>query len=475
LSTAATIVWFRYDLRLCDNPALDAAIQRGGPVLPLYIYVPEEEAPWQPGRASRHWLHHSLAALENDLAKTGSKLILRRGNTSDVFRALLRETNAKAVLWNRRYEPAILKRDETLAQTLKEIGIQIETFNSALLFEPWSIKTSTGGPFQVFTPFWRACLKAHEPAAPLPAPRRISGPAKWPPSLRLNELNLTSSPPPDISPVWQPGAAGAHAMLKLLGPKLGNYEEGRDVPGSDGTSRLSPHLHFGEISPREVWSALKDANSDGQRTSDWRQSRFLMELGWREFSHHLLYHFPTMPEEPIRGRFRNFRWRNRPEFLDAWAEGRTGYPFVDAGMRQLRTIGWMHNRVRMVAASFLVKHLLMDWREGARCFWERLVDADLAQNSMGWQWVAGCGADAAPFFRIFNPVLQGEKFDGEGSYIRRWVPELARLPKKWIHQPWKAPSSALKEAGVELGGTYPEPIVNHAIAREVALEAYKQS
>ena len=389
---------------------------------------------------------------------------------------MAKETGADAVFWNRRYEPACIARDRKVEEALRAAGLHAESFNAALLYEPWTIQNKAGRPFQVFTPFWRTCLASAEPAEPLPAPRKLAAPPRQSASLPLAALEL--EPKPDwaagLRAAWHPGSAGAQAELRrFLRAGLLTYAEGRNRPDLVGTSRLSPHLHFGEISPRQVWQAVKrQAESQSIPAAVWRKWQFLTELGWREFAHHLLFHFPHTPEQPLRPAFARFPWRKNAAWLRAWQRGQTGYPLVDAGMRELWATGWMHNRVRMVVASFLVKNLLVPWQEGARWFWDTLVDADLANNTLGWQWTAGCGADAAPFFRIFNPVSQGEKFDPQGNYVRRWVPELARLPDAWIHQPWQAPPAALTAAGVELGRTYPRPIVSHLVSREVALEAY---
>ena len=471
-----TLVWLRLDLRLEDNPALHAAAKRGGPVVPVFIWAPEEEAPWAPGGASRWWLHQSLKALDGELRSIGSRLVIRRGPTLESLRALARESGAGAVLWNRRYEPAVIARDAKVKEALRGDGLTVESFNAALLREPWTIENKSGKPFQVFTPFWKHCLALPEPAKPLASPKKMPAPDAWPKSTALEALGL--EPKPDwaagFRKAWQPGEAGAGAALEgFLKGAIDDYTEQRNRPDVAGTSRLSPHLHFGEISPRQIWHGLaRTAEKRGWPAAKWRGSQFLTEIGWREFSHHLLFHFPRTPGEPLREPFKNFPWRKDAAWLKAWQGGRTGYPIVDAGMRELWATGWMHNRVRMIAASFLVKDLLISWQEGAAWFWDTLVDADLAQNTMGWQWTAGCGADAAPYFRVFNPLLQGGKFDPRGDYVRRWCPELVKLPDKWIHQPGEAPAAILRAAGVELGRDYPEPVVSHAIAREVALEAF---
>jgi deoxyribodipyrimidine photo-lyase len=478
VAESPAIVWLRQDLRLADNPALQAACRRGGPVVPVFVWAPEEEGAWPPGSASRWWLHQSLAELAAEFRAAGAELVLRHGTSLAELLIVAKATDANAVFWNRRYEPASIARDRMVEEALRAAGLETESYNAALLHEPWTIQNKADRPFRVFTPFWRSCLATPEPAKPRPAPHRFTAPSRQPESLPLTalalepKLNWTTG----LRAVWKPGSAGAEAELKrFLRDGVLTYPEGRNRPDLPGTSRLSPHLHFGEISPRQVWFAVKRfAESQCIPASVWSRWQFLTELGWREFAHHLLFYFPHTPEQPLRPEFARFPWRKHPVWLRAWQTGQTGYPLVDAGMRELWTTGWMHNRVRMVVASFLVKNLLLSWQEGARWFWDTLVDADLANNTLGWQWTAGCGTDAAPFFRIFNPVSQGEKFDPDGNYVRRCVPELARLPSAWIHHPWQALPATLAEAGVELDRTYPGPIVSHLVSREVALEAYQQ-
>jgi len=438
--SAPVLVWFRLDLRLTDNPALMAAAARSHRVLPVFIWAPEEEGDWPPGAATRWWLHQSLRSLDAGLRRLGIPLILRRGPSLDALRSLIRESGADAVFWNRRYEPALSKRDALVRQALLSEGLQVETFNSALLFEPTEVSNKSGKPFLVFTPFWRRCFSLARPFMPAAAP--LLEKSMTLPSQSLEEFGL--EPRVDwakgMRRAWQPGEAGAQELLRrFLDEGLADYPEGRDRPAIRGTSRLSPHLHFGEISPRQVWAACAGSPNAASQA-------FLRQLGWREFAHHLLYHFPNTPSAPLREQFRHFPWRHDPSGLQAWQRGLTGYPIVDAGMRELWTTGWMHNRVRMIAASFLVKDLLLPWTEGARWFWDTLVDADLANNTLGWQWVAGCGADAAPYFRIFNPEIQAAKFDPQSDYIRRWVPQYG-MPD------------------------YPPPIVNHAVAQARALKA----
>lgn len=457
-----------------DNPALQEAAGRGA-VIPVFIYAPEEETPWEPGEASKWWLHQSLSALRNQLLRMGSELVVRRGTTLEVLSQLLQETGAKRVYWNRRYEPAVTSRDAKIKETLRTMGIEAESFNGSLLHEPWTIKNQSGAPFRVFTAYWRNCLTKADPIEPLPRPNNLKKPESWPVTVSLNDLNLEPKQnwAGGLRSSWEPGELGAASAVKqFLAEGFQEYSNRRDRPDVRGTSHLSPHLHFGEISPRQIWHAARNSCVKKNANSDWRNSQFITELGWREFGHHLLYHFPGTTDEPLRIEFKNFPWRRDSDFLKAWQKGQTGYPIVDAGMRELWSTGWMHNRGRMIVASFLVKDLLQPWQEGARWFWNTLVDADLAQNSLGWQWTAGCGADASPYFRIFNPVLQGQKFDPNGSYVRRWCPELANLPNQWLHQPWEAPARVLTEAGLEVGKTYPLPLVNHKIAREVAMEAY---
>ncbi len=471
-----TIVWFRQDLRVQDNPALQAAADRGNAVIPVYIHAPHAEGDWMPGAASRLWLRQSLESLGKDLRQLGSRLIIRRGESLKELRYLIREMQANTVYWNRRYEPAIVERDKVVKSGLASDDIEVASFNGALLYEPWEIETKDGSPYRVFTAFWKACLGSGDPAEPLPAPERLARPRQWPEGVELSDLALEPKVnwDADIRNAWTPGSEGAETRLQeFLDEALRQYSEGRNRPDMDGSSRLSPHLHYGEISPRQVWGAVKGRAALYSSKSSKESARvFLAELGWREFAHHLLYHFPYTTEEPLRDEFARFPWMSDKKGLRAWQRGETGYPIVDAGMRQLWAIGWMHNRVRMIVASFLVKHLLIPWQHGAEWFWDTLVDADLANNTLGWQWTAGCGADAAPYFRIFNPILQGKKYDPNGEYVRQWVPELAPLPTQYIHCPWEAPEGTLADAGIKLGRDYPKPIVDHGEARERALAAF---
>jgi deoxyribodipyrimidine photo-lyase len=461
------LVWFRRDLRLADNPALSAAIAQGATPIPVFIWSPEEDAPWPPGSASRWWLHQSLEDLSDSLRKLGSNLILRRGPTLQALLALADESGAQSIFWNRLYEPSAVARDREIKQILRGRGFAVESFPGNLLLEPWTVRNNQGQPFRVFTAFFKACLKA--PAAmPIDAPKRIAAPAKWPESLPLPDLGL--EPIPDwaggLREQWRPGETGAASQMGIfVDAGIEEYPRERDRPDRTGTSRLSPHLHFGEVSLRQIWHAAAGLLAEP----------YLRQIVWREFAHHLLFNYPHTAQQPLRPEFASFPWRTGAAVaanFKAWTRGNTGYPLVDAGMRELWHTGWMHNRVRMVVASFLVKDLLISWQEGAAWFWDTLVDADLANNTLGWQWVAGCGADAAPYFRIFNPMIQGQKFDPHGDYVRRWVPELAGLPAAWIHKPWQAPASLLTESGVDLGKTYPQPIVIHETARKRALAAF---
>lgn len=476
MKLSLSLLWFRTDLRLEDNLALVAAAERGRQVIPVYIQPGMAERTWTAGAASDWWLHQSLRSLAASLEARGSRLILRTGDAADVLTQMAKETGAETVFWNRRYEPAARQIDVRVQTALREAGIDSADFNSQLLFEPWDIATKEGRPYQVFTAYWRACLAKNSPPEPLPAPDQIPAPQSWPESVALDSFQL--EPVRDwkagLQAVWNPGETGASDQLNsFLKRAVDQYATDRDRPALPGTSRLSPHLHFGEISPRTAWHSTQRhlAGAVSDRTG---AETFLKELGWREFAHHLLYHFPQTTDQPLRTDFAHFPWEDNEAGLRAWQRGRTGFPIVDAGMRELWSTGWMHNRVRMIVASFLVKDLRIHWRHGALWFWDTLVDADLANNTLGWQWSAGCGADAAPYFRVFNPVLQSEKFDPQGEYLRRWIPELSNLPAKWIHAPWKSPSEALKTAGVVLGKTYPLPIVDHGQARDLALAAFQQ-
>lgn len=438
MSGTAAIVWFRQDLRLRNNPALDAAAHTGAPVIPVYIWSPEEEGEWAPGAASRWWLHHSLTALDRQLRDRGSRLILARGPALQTLQKLATTTGATSVYWNKRYEPAAARCATAVASGLGRRGLHTQEFNGSLLIEPAEVLNSSGKPYQVYTAFQRAVLRDLRPRALLPLPRRLRAPQRWPKSQTLESLHLLPKIKwyKTLEAAWVPGEAGAHAQWKrFIQGSAREYQRARDIPSVSGTSRLSPYLHFGEIDPWQIWHALHSGGT---------HATFLREIIWREFAYYLLHHFPHTPERPLRIQFERFPWRKNARLLRAWQHGMTGVPLIDAGMRELWATGFMHNRVRMVVASFLAKNLLIRWQEGAHWFWDTLVDADLANNTLNWQWVAGCGADAAPYFRIFNPETQARKFDPEGVYVDKWVRETDP----------------------------PRPVVDLKKTREAALDAY---
>jgi deoxyribodipyrimidine photo-lyase len=464
------IVWFRLDLRIADNPALAAAAKTGLRIIPLFIHAPDEEGDWAPGAASNWWLYHALAELDEELEHVGLPLIIRTGPSLEALQSVIEKHSVRAVFWNRRYEPLIMDRDNGIETALVGRGVEVHTGNSAMLYEPHEIANRSGQPFRVFTPFWKHLYSLPGRAPVQLAARELAGPAEPVGSTPLQQLGLM----PDIAwdtefyTSWKPSLEGAaQALETFVEEKVTGYRDQRNLPGTDGTSRLSPYLHFGQLGPRQVWQQVLAAGAADSNSGH----TFLSEIAWREFAHHLLYHFPHTPEHPLSEAYADFPWEPDADYLSAWQRGMTGYPIVDAGMRQLWRTGWMHNRVRMIVASFLVKHLLQPWQAGARWFWDTLVDADLASNTMGWQWTAGCGADAAPYFRIFNPTLQGEKFDSDGRYVRRFVPELAQLPDRYLHQPWAAPAGVLSQAAITLGRDYPQPIIDHRAGRERALAA----
>ncbi len=471
MAIAPVIYWFRQDLRLQDNPALQAAQATGAPIIPLYILDDAAAGDWPLGGASRVWLHHSLQALN---ASLGRHLVVRKGPAQAVLGQLIAEHGVSGVYWNRCYEPAAKTRDEGIKTWLRGQGLAAHSFNGALLWEPWEVLKDDGTPYQVFTPFYRkGCLqRAGAPRRPVTTELPVHC-YTVPDRGGVDDLTLLPHIgwDKDVIADWQPGEVGAQARLQeFVDQGLQSYKDGRNLPAKPFVSRLSPHLHWGEISPQTAWHMAQDA----ALAQGWEQGvdTFHSELGWREFSHSLLYYSPALPTDPIQAKFSQFPWQQPdPVVLQAWQRGQTGYPIVDAGMRELWQTGYMHNRVRMIVASFLVKHLLIHWHEGARWFWDCLFDASLANNSASWQWVAGCGADAAPYFRIFNPITQGEKFDPDGAYICRFVPELAHYPDALIHQPWQAPLLVQKGAGCLIGRDYPAPIIDHTFARNRALAA----
>ena len=465
------IVWFRDDLRTDDHPALRRAADAGFAVVPVFIHdkmTPDIRAI---GAAQAWMLHQGLVALAGDLGRLGAPLVIRSGGAGEIIPELVRETGASAVFWNRRHGGGERALDASLKQELRAAGLTVESFNGNLLHEPSRITTGEGGPYRVYSPFWRAFVRSGEPRRPVDAPTRLgAGPEVA--SMKPEDLDLLPTKPDwaqGLRDTWKGGEQAARQRLnEFLKSGLTGYAEGRDFPGADHVSRLSPWLRFGMISPYRVWHSVRDADAPERD-----KEKYLKELGWREFSWHLFYHYPYLDWRNFDERFDSFPWQPRSRHLDAWRRGQTGYPIVDAGMRELWHTGYVHNRVRMIVASFLVKHLMVDWREGEKWFWDTLVDGDSANNPASWQWVAGCGADAAPFFRIFNPILQGEKFDPEGRYVRHWVPEIAALPDRYIHKPWEADSVTLRKAGIESGKTYPAPVVDHISARDNALQAFE--
>ncbi|APH74441.1 deoxyribodipyrimidine photolyase [Aquibium oceanicum] len=464
------IVLFRRDLRIRDNGALAAAADSDRPVLPIFILDEESEGVRPIGAASRWWLHHSLHGLQKALNKAGAGLVLKRGRTADVVEEAIKVSGADTVLWNRRYDPAEAAIDAALKTSLRDKELVARSFDGALMHEPSLLQTGSGGFYKVYTPFSKALESSVEPRDPIDPPSSVKGWKGQLEGLALDELELLPTKPDwsgGLQESWTPGEDGARRRLReFVEDDLSDYERSRDIPGKAGTSGLSPHLTFGEITPFQILAALKKFHGAGA-------AKFRKELAWREFSYHLLFHNPHLRERAFRPEYEAFEWHRDAKALKAWQRGLSGYPIVDAGMRQLWHTGWMHNRVRMIAASFLIKDLLIDWRDGEQWFWDTLVDADPANNPASWQWVAGSGADAAPYFRIFNPVLQGERFDPGGDYVRRWVPEIAKLPDRFVQKPWEASAAVLKDAGVTLGETYPSPIVDHHAARDRAMEAYR--
>ncbi|MEC9344064.1 MAG: deoxyribodipyrimidine photo-lyase [Pseudomonadota bacterium] len=467
------IVWFRNDLRVADNPALAKAAQRDGPVIPLYVFEEGDEAPRRPGAAQKWFQHHALAGLASRLASLGSTLVVRKGEAGAILDALIAETGARNVFWNRRHEPAGVATDRAIKTSLEKRGISVTSCQANLLHEPSTFLTTSKGPYRVYTPFWNALERQGEPRAPLPAPNKVRPHTSALASEAIDDLGLLPGKPDwsgGLRETWQADEDGAAERMSAFLPHgMDGYAEGRDRPTADHVSCLSPYLRWGVVSPFQLWHAARHAGAP-----EHDAQKFLKELAWREFCHHLAFHFPGLAWQNFNERFDEFPWRGNSEHLGAWKRGMTGYPLVDAGMRELWRTGYMHNRVRMVVASFLVKHLMVHWRVGEAWFWDTLVDGDPASNPANWQWVAGSGADAAPFFRIFNPVAQGTRFDRNGAYVRKWVPEIAALPDRYLHAPWQAPAETLAEHGIELGKTYPAPVVEHTGARERALAAFSE-
>ncbi len=477
MTSTPIVVWFRQDLRIHDQAALAAAADTGRPVAPLYVLDDVSPGPWRMGGASRWWLHGSLNSLASDLRRLGSPLVLRRGPAAEAVAAVAREIGAGAVYCTRHVEPFWCAADGELTGELAGRGIEFRAFAGTTLFEPGSIAGKSGEPLRVFTPFWRACLASAAPPLPLPAPTQLPAPEALVHSDSLADWRLLPTKPDwagGLRETWRPGESHAQARLEAFVTRdLRGYAGKRDRPDLPATSSLSPHLHFGELSPRHVWHAV-GVRMEAEPALAADGAAYLRELGWREFCAHMLALHPDMPNEPLQARFAQFPWNGDDAALRAWQRGQTGYPIVDAGMRQLWHSGWMHNRVRLITASFLIKDLLIPWQTGEAWFWDTLVDADLGNNAGGWQWVAGCGIDAAPYFRVFNPVTQGERFDPRGEYVRRWIPEIARLADAYIHRPWQASAGEMAEAGVRLDRDYPMPIIDHAAARERALAVFAQ-
>ena len=470
MKKGTAIHWFRQDLRLSDNPALDSTAQYET-LIPIYILDEVNSGEFKMGAASKWWLHQSLTKLNESL---DGKLLVYQGNPHEILNKLIEEQEVSYVTWNRCYEPWRIDRDKEIKRNFEDKNVAVESFSASLLWEPWTISKDDGTPYRVFTPFYKkGCLNSEEPRLPAGKVDLSNLYSEDLSSDSITDLNLlpTIKWYKSFEEEWNPGEIGAEQNLNsFLDSGLLNYKEGRNFPSQEFVSRLSPHLHFGEISPNEVWYRAK--TKEGISGIEKSLAHFHSELGWREFSYYLLYHFPDLPNKNFQEKFDIFPWQENEEFLALWQKGNTGYPIVDAGMRELWQTGYMHNRLRMIVGSFLVKNLLIDWRFGERWFWDCLVDADLASNSASWQWVAGSGADAAPYFRIFNPITQGLKFDPEGEYTKKYVPELRDLPNKYLFSPWEAPENILADAGIELGKNYPKPMVDLKLSRETALEAF---
>jgi deoxyribodipyrimidine photo-lyase len=468
MKTAINIVWFEQDLRLGDNPAFTAAVDKGS-ILPIYILDNDNAGEYQLGAASSWWLHHSLTSLNQALK---GKLNFYTGDANAIITDLCDRFLVGEIYWNRRYEPWRISRDKKIKKHLLEQGIHAQSFNGALLNEPWTILKKDDTPYKIFTPYHNQALRIETDTSALPEPQLPESINTDEQSINLDALSLLPNIGWDTHfyDCWTPGESSAKSSLyRFLDDGLEDYKQGRDFPALNAVSTLSPHLHFGEISPRQINNILLSVQHDTN------QEHFKRELRWREFSYYLLFHWPELPSKNLKSSFDFFPWGENPDWLACWQQGMTGYPMVDAGMRELWQTGFMHNRVRMITASFLIKNLLIDWRLGASWFWDCLVDADLASNSASWQWVAGCGTDASPYFRIFNPITQGEKFDAEGEYTKRFLPELKGLPKKYLFRPWEAPLDVLEKANITLGKTYPLPIVDIKQSRVRALDAYAQT
>ncbi len=481
MTTSPNILWLRQDLRLSDHPALHAAAKRGGPLLPIFIWEEDPDDHWLPGAAGRYWLHHALEIFEKQLQKLGSTLVLKKGDARKILPALAKELGADTVFWNRRYDPAGSARDRHIQKHLIEQGQSVETFASRLLREPWDVTNEQDQPVRVFTPYWKRCIRDWEPDKPLPAPSKLPPPPKIT-SARLEDLHLLPRGEArwnlKLDRHWEIGEQAGRGRLRNFTENqgLGGYSAQRNTLAEPGTSSLSPYLNWGHVSPRQIWWQVREqiesqkGGSGGDIALKTSSDPFTRQLFWREFSYSMLVHFPHTPDEPLREEFAHFPWEENEEHFRRWSRGHTGFPIVDAGMNQLWEEGWLHNRARMVVASFLVKDLMIPWQSGAKWFWDTLVDGDLANNTMGWQWVAGSGADSAPYFRIFNPLSQSMRFDPEGHYVRRYVPKLTKFPKSSIHAPWEAQDR--EELGVSCEEDYPKPMVDHSQTRARALSSY---
>lgn len=481
MPTSPNILWLRQDLRLRDHPALHAAAKCDAPLLPVYIWETDENDRWLPGAAARTWLHHALEILEKELKGLGSCLVLKKGDPRKVLPKLAKELHVGTVFWTRRYEPAAAARDREIHKLLGDQGQSVETFNGRLLREPWEVTNEHDQPLRVFTPYWKRCIKDWEPDKTLPAPTRLPAPPKVE-GERLENLHLLPEKEGrwdlKLDRHWDIGEKGGWKHLRAFVEYegLGGYSNRRNGLADQGTSSLSPYLHWGHLSPREIWWGVRERLNANKNESDGAAATsmhpFTRQLFWREFSYSMLMHFPHTPDEPLREEFAHFPWKDHRENFRRWSKGKTGFPIVDAGMNQLWQEGWLHNRARMVVASFLVKDLMIHWQAGARWFWDTLVDADLANNSMGWQWVAGCGADSAPYFRIFNPHSQAQRFDADGDYVRRYVPQLAKLSHQTVHSPWELAEEERRAAGIQSEESYPKPMVDHSETRKQALASY---
>ncbi len=464
--TMISLVWFRYDLRIEDNVALTQAIKESDQILCVYIFDTTTSYQWMPGEAQQWWIKKSLSVLENNLKKRGASLTIKYGNPETILKTLVKDIGAKKIYWNTVYEPSLMARDKKIKLAFEKDNVDVIESEGYLLTDPEMLKNKSGGNYKVYTPYWRECRRIIHLRALYTVPKKIN-------AIKLQSEKIKIDNKVDYSEYWQPGEEGAHEKLReFLSEGLNDYSTLRDIPSAYATSRLSPHLHFGEISPMQVWSSIEDYSAS-HKINQNSVDTFLSQLGWREFSYYLLYHFPNLPSQNLRPEFDNFKWEYDKTLLNKWQKGQTGYPIIDAGMRELLATGTMHNRVRMLSASFLIKDLLIHWTEGEAWFWDHLLDADLANNAASWQWVAGSGSDAAPYFRIFNPILQANKFDPHGEYIKKWIPELKNVPVEYIADPSSAPDKILQHAGVVLGKNYPKRIIEHGFARKRALDNYK--